>query len=94
MDAPDELVANSIRELPSVGGTVIDRDGIVITPSDDDIDPRSQIAQLIVENNWNLIELRPLAINLEEIFIEFTRRSQFQPNANGEPTETETEVLA
>ena len=37
------------------------------------IDPRPEIARAVVENGWNLMELRPLAVNLEEIFLELTR---------------------
>ena len=42
-------------------------------PTDAHTDPRPQIARAVVEKGWSLMELRPLAVNLEEIFLEVTR---------------------
>ena len=64
----------AIMALPSVESAQIAMDGIIATPARADVDPRREIAQLVVERGWGLTELRPLAINLEEIFLEVTRR--------------------
>ncbi len=73
VDAPLPAALETIQNLPGVRHAVIDADGIIATPSDVKTDPRPQIARALVERGWNLTELRPLAVNLEEIFLEVTR---------------------
>ena len=48
----------------------------MIAPSDATVDPRPAIARAVVEHGWDLIELRPVAVNLEEIFLELTRQAE------------------
>lgn len=76
--------AEAIAAVEGVSHAAVEREGIVVLPVSPQVDPRPQIARLIVERGWNLIELRPLAVNLEEIFLEVTRQSQ-----NGAAVETE-----
>jgi hypothetical protein len=49
------------------------------------------IAREVVEKGWNLIELRPLAVNLEEIFLEVTRH---QAAAEEHPETEQEEVVS
>jgi ABC-2 type transport system ATP-binding protein len=72
-DAPPQSALATIQALPGVLHAEINNDGIVVTPTDAHNDPRPQIARAVVEHGWNLMELRPLAVNLEEIFLEVTR---------------------
>lgn len=65
-----------IEALPGVSQVVTMPEGFVITPSSAEVDPRPDIARTITAHQWNLIELRPLAVNLEEIFIELTRMNR------------------
>lgn len=74
-DAPTEQVLEALRGLPTVTHVEQAVEGIVATPRDVSVDPRPDIAQAIVKNNWRLIELRALAVNLEEIFLELTRQT-------------------
>jgi len=71
-----DAVLPVIQAIPAVASTEISMDGIVATPSDAKVDPRPAIARTVVENGWDLIELRPLAVNLEEIFLELTRKAE------------------
>ena len=73
VDAPAADVQPVLQALPSVGEIEAAMDGLLITPRSAGTDPRPEIARAIVEHNWNLIELRALAINLEDIFLELTR---------------------
>jgi ABC-2 type transport system ATP-binding protein len=77
-----------VVSVPGVAGAQIALDGIIVTPQDPSIDPRPEIARAVVAQNWQLMELRPLAVNLEEIFLEVTR------SQNSEQTGTAAEVLA
>lgn len=87
VDAPADDVLALVRELSGVRHVEIASDGIVATPVDAHTDPRPQIARAVVEKGWNLMELRPLAVNLEEIFLEVTRHQAVVQA----PDETEAE---
>ena len=73
VDAPQAAALETIQSLPGVRHAEIRVDGIIATPTDAQSDPRPQIAQAVVEHGWKLMELRPLAVNLEEIFLEVTQ---------------------
>jgi ABC-2 type transport system ATP-binding protein len=77
-----------IQGLPTVANAAQSLDTIVILPKDGGVDPRPAVARAVIENGWELIELRPLAVNLEEIFIELTRQAEPTPaEAVAEPSE-------
>lgn len=90
VDADSEAVLRLIRELPGVDYASIEMDGIAVTPKSPELDPRPAIARAVIEKGWNLIELRPLAVNLEEIFLELTR--QQEQTADESTVEEELEV--
>ncbi len=75
-NAPTQAVLAAIQNVPGVRHAEVADDGIIATPTDVDSDPRSQIARVIIDKGWDLLELRPLAINLEEIFLELTRHRE------------------
>jgi ABC-2 type transport system ATP-binding protein len=62
-----------VQNVPNVADAELAMDGIVATPVAGS-DPRPQIASALVASGVGLIELRPLAVNLEEIFLELTRQ--------------------
>ncbi len=62
-----------VRAVPGVLDAELAVDGVIATPDNPDQDPRPALAKAIVEAELSLIELRPLAVNLEEIFLEITR---------------------
>ena len=76
VDADTEEAQALIRELPGVDHVTTEIDGIAVTPKSPEFDPRPAIARAVIERGWNLIELRPLAVNLEEIFLELTRSQE------------------
>jgi ABC-2 type transport system ATP-binding protein len=76
--APDVAVA-AIQSMPGVASVELQNDALIVTPSQPTLDPRPEIASLIVSRGWRLVELRPLAVNLEEIFLELTRHEQAEP---------------
>jgi ABC-2 type transport system ATP-binding protein len=89
VDVPSETALAAIQAVPGVASAAIQTTGIVVTPVSADLDPRPEIARVVVEQGWKLMELRPLAVNLEEIFLELTRHEHSQ----GE-TEAAVEVVA
>jgi ABC-2 type transport system ATP-binding protein len=86
--APETALA-TLEALPTVAHAEVSLDGIVAVPADPQIDPRPAIARVVVEQGWDLVELRPLAVNLEEIFLELTRKAE--PEAT-EPTDEVVET--
>lgn len=97
VDAPTDQVIPIISTLSSVSMIDSAMDGLLVTPRSVEVDPRPEIARAVVENNWNLIELRALAINLEDIFLELTR-IQDETITVSEPaliadTDTDEEVI-
>lgn len=76
VEADSTDVADLLNGLNVVADAQPALEGVIVTPADVSIDPRPDIARTVVNQGWNLIELRPLAVNLEEIFIELTRHGQ------------------
>lgn len=76
VDTPIDEVLPVIQNIPEVNSAQAAVDGIIVTPDSADVDPRPAIARAVVEQGWNLMELRPAAVNLEEIFLELTRADQ------------------
>ena len=74
VDAPAEQVVAALGSLPNISHVKVGMDGVIATPAQTEVDPRPAIAQAVVQRGWNLMELRPLAVNLEEIFLELTRQ--------------------
>lgn len=72
-DVPLEQLLPVVRETSGVAAVELSLDGVIATPAGKD-DPRPQIAQAVVNRGWRLLELRPVAVNLEEIFLELTRQ--------------------
>jgi ABC-2 type transport system ATP-binding protein len=75
VEGPIDNVLEGLRSISTVAYVEQTVEGIVVTPRDTSVDPRPEIARVVVQNNWRLIELRPLAVNLEEIFLELTRQT-------------------
>lgn len=73
VDGPADQAQAVIGALAGIAHVEQGMDGLLITPQSADIDPRPEIARVVVQQGWNLIELRALAVNLEDIFMELTR---------------------
>jgi hypothetical protein len=74
-DAPVNAVHELVSSLPGVAAAEVQGDNVIATPSGS-ADPRPEIAAAVVAKGWKLVELRPLAVNLEDIFLELTRRAK------------------
>jgi ABC-2 type transport system ATP-binding protein len=72
--APENVI-EALQTVPGVALVEDSGDGFILTPVEGH-DPRPEIAQAVAARGWRLMELRPLAVNLEEIFIEFTRQQR------------------
>ncbi len=93
-DAPAQAGLAAIQALPSILHAESAVDGIIVTPTDVHNDPRPEIARTVVEHGWNLMELRPLAVNLEEIFLEVTRHQATAVIEENAANQEEEEVVS
>ncbi|MBI1256946.1 MAG: ATP-binding cassette domain-containing protein [Chloroflexi bacterium] len=94
VDAPAQAALEAIQNIPGVRHAELGSDGIIATPTDAHTDPRPQIAKAVVEKGWNLMELRPLAVNLEEIFLEVTRHQAAVAAVEEAPISEEEEPVS
>ena len=69
-------VSESERHGTSVGYEVASQQGV---------DIRRDLAQAVVSNGWGLLELRPMRVSLEEIFLSLTTEEQQAQAASEEP---------
>jgi ABC-2 type transport system ATP-binding protein len=65
-------VEAQIRGIPGVRA-VSGQDGAFIVETDGDRDPREEIAARAVAQGWGLLEMRPITLSLEDIFIRIIR---------------------
>ena len=75
-NAPFNALQTALHQMDKIEKVTQERDSIIVTPVTGNFDVRPTIAQLVVENGWELIELRQLAMNLEEIFLEVTQQDK------------------
>src|SRR5690606_28113467 len=66
VDAEAEQALPLLAGLNGIGHVETSLDGLLVTPQSSDFDPRPAIARAVVEQGWNLIELRTLAVSLED----------------------------
>lgn len=87
VNVPPQEAINAIQTLPEVATAHVSNtnDGIIAEPVNPSTDPRPAIARAVINKGWDLIELRPLAVNLEEIFLEVTRREDAADTASAAP---------
>ena len=92
----DSLGADAQSALSSISGvtgvTVSERRGSamgyeVATAADRDV--RRELAATVVGRGWGLLELRPMRMSLEEIFLSLTTEETESPTPAGEPASAE-----
>jgi ABC-2 type transport system ATP-binding protein len=71
-----DVILTTIQQTHGVKEVVQIPEGFVVTPAEANLDPRPAVAKALVNAHVELVEIRPLAVNLEEIFLELTRRTQ------------------
>jgi ABC-2 type transport system ATP-binding protein len=73
VEGPAELVRSSLRALPGVTRVeargVVDGAGTYLVEAERARDVRRDVVQLVTQQRWGLLELRPLGLSLEDLFI-------------------------
>jgi ABC-2 type transport system ATP-binding protein len=91
--AADGTAADALRELPGVRNVTIADSGDAATGYEIEVDPntdvRRDVARTVVNRGWGLLELRPMRMSLEEIFLQLTTAEEHGAPAQGEQGEVE-----
>jgi ABC-2 type transport system ATP-binding protein len=73
VEGPPEMVRASLRALQGVSRVeprgVVNGVGTFVVEADRARDVRRDLVQLVTEQRWGLLELRPLGLSLEDLFI-------------------------
>jgi ABC-2 type transport system ATP-binding protein len=96
---PAEAIQGALRSLPGVVNVSVSeaRDGspgaealakaAFQVDSEKGLDVRREVAAAIVRGGWGLLELRPMRLSLEEIFLSLTTEENTEPTPPTENTE-------
>ncbi len=91
VEGPTEAVAQEFRRLPGVLGVeqkaLVNGVGTFIVESEQERDLRGELARAVVGRQWGLLELRPVALTLEDIFIRLVTEEEAPAEAPLAPAE-------
>ncbi len=77
MRGPAHEALDRLQSIPDVTDAQLEREddgvGTFIVTHESGMDIRPELASMIVSSGWELLELRPLEMTLEEVFLELTR---------------------
>jgi ABC-2 type transport system ATP-binding protein len=74
-------VEKVVSQVPGVAGLTSKEDGKLEFETTPGNDPRSQVARAVVNAGYDLLEMRPIGLSLEEIFLQLTRDEPNPPEA-------------
>ena len=66
---PDQEVAAAIKKVPQVREVAGEGEGRYLVVAANDLDLRPELARLVVERGWDLLELKAQEFTLEEVFL-------------------------
>jgi ABC-2 type transport system ATP-binding protein len=67
---PEREVAAAVQQVPRVKEVALEGEGRFLVAAGDDADLRPQLARLVVERGWDLLELKAQEFTLEEVFLD------------------------
>jgi len=70
--AAPEQVAEVLKNVPGAGVVETIADGVQVTSAEGE-DARPAVAAVVVGQGWDLLELKPIDLSLEDIFLQLTR---------------------
>jgi ABC-2 type transport system ATP-binding protein len=88
---PAEAIQSALRNLPGIVNVTLsesrDAANSFQVDSEKDLDVRREVAAAIVRSGWGLLELRPMRLSLEDIFLTLTteENTDSAPAENAEP---------
>jgi ABC-2 type transport system ATP-binding protein len=83
---PSPELENKLKDLQGVVDFKTEEDGAYVIETGKDVDIREEIAELVVGRKAGLLELRPVAFTLEDVFVQLMEAEQ----STSAPTEKAT----
>jgi ABC-2 type transport system ATP-binding protein len=86
VDGPPVLVLETLRALPGIdrveqeAGLPEEAPSFLVYSSLGDL-ARANVANAVVAQGWGLIEMRPVSVSLEELFLRYVRQEESEPAA-------------
>jgi len=69
---PSEELFEKMKSMKGVVNIRTEQDGAYVIESEKDLDIREEMAELVVQSKAGLLELRPVAFTLEDVFVQLT----------------------
>ena len=91
-EAPESALP-LVQGIEGVAVAQVERDAVIVVPRDAHVDPRPQITRALVNAGLEVLEVRPAANSLEEIFLELTRNAGTPGGAVVEGISNEGELV-
>jgi ABC-2 type transport system ATP-binding protein len=88
-DLPAELVAGALGAVEGVGGVQVLGDGLFMVTALAGANPAPQLAETVVGRGWPLLELVPVRLTLEDIFLQLTAEDAAGPENGADDDEGE-----
>jgi ABC-2 type transport system ATP-binding protein len=92
VEGPVEVVAKELGRVPGVLGVeqraLVNGVGTFVVESGRERDVRRELARVVVGRQWGLLELRPVALTLEDIFIQLVTEEEPVDAERGAAEET------
>jgi ABC-2 type transport system ATP-binding protein len=73
---PDAEVAAALQKVPEVKEVAGEGEGRYLVVAAHDLDVRPQLARLVVERGWDLLELKAQEFTLEEVFLDLVTEEE------------------
>lgn len=87
-----EKAVGLIKEVDGVKSAQLGPNGLIQFENPSNQDSRAKVAKLLVENGFDLLELTPEIVNLEEIFLKLTRDDASAAESSENPPAEESEA--
>ena len=92
VDAMGAEAGPALTSIPGVTRVQASASGGFEVESERGTDVRRDIARTVVNRGWGLLELRPMRMSLEEVFLKVTTREGAEPAADAAKAEAEMEA--
>ena len=98
VEGPAELVAQSLRAIPGVQRVeargVVDGVSTFVLEAERARDIRREVAQLVAQQRWGLLELKALDLSLEDVFIRIVAGEEHEEAMTGDVAASAEEVAS